>query len=155
MNKRCFKCGEGKPLHEFYPHPMMRDGHLNKCKDCAKRDVREHHRKRRTDAVYLAKQRARGREKHQRLYAGRPSTAKQRAYARKAHRRWAAKNEHKRNAQGAVANAIARGDLVRPERCQDCGLDGTIHGHHEDYSKPLDVDWLCVACHGKRHRKAA
>lgn len=49
-----------------------------------------------------------------------------------------------------VAQARRDGTL-RPGPCQDCGKEGDVEGHHEDYSKPLDVIWLCPSCHGARH----
>ena len=47
---------------------------------------------------------------------------------------------------------IRMGRLIRPENCSICGIKAKIHAHHEDYSKPLDVKWLCQKCHIKIHR---
>ncbi len=46
-----------------------------------------------------------------------------------------------------VKAAIRRGDLVNPGRCEQCGSDKAVNGHHDDYSKPMGVRWLCQKCH--------
>lgn len=54
-------------------------------------------------------------------------------------------------ARKAVENALRDGRLVR-KACDKCGAS-RAHAHHEDYSKPLDVMWLCPKHHKARHRE--
>jgi len=64
-------------------------------------------------------------------------------------RRGVAINPEKARAHHAVEYAIKRGDLAR-QPCQVCG-DPKTDAHHEDYAKPLEVDWLCRKHHVERH----
>lgn len=57
----------------------------------------------------------------------------------------------KAKAQNKVAHAVRTGQLVKPETCTQCGKEGRIHGHHANYNRPLDVIWLCPACHKYEH----
>jgi hypothetical protein len=57
----------------------------------------------------------------------------------------------KRLARAALNNAIVSGKIERPKCCSRCG-GAQPHGHHHDYAKPLEVEWLCAACHGEEHR---
>jgi hypothetical protein len=59
----------------------------------------------------------------------------------------------KRIARNAVAAAIRSGAL-KSLPCEGCGSTTKIQAHHHDYSKPLDVKWLCSLCHGKVHSRA-
>lgn len=67
MEKKCFKCGETKPLEDYYKHPKMSDGRLNKCKSCTKADTKAVEEKIRSTPEGLAKDRERHREKYYKL----------------------------------------------------------------------------------------
>ncbi len=56
----------------------------------------------------------------------------------------------RRRARDLLRDAVSHGRVVKPNACSLCG--GTfpperLHGHHHDYSKPLDVTWLCGQDH--------
>lgn len=147
--KSCITCQRVKPLADFYPHPRMADGHLNKCKECQKiaskiaraanlAHYREHDRQRgdlphRRAAVAAYRETDRGKE---RLNAGK--------YA------WIDRNPEKRKVHNLVSNAIRDGRLIRGT-CRFCGSKDA-HAHHNDYSKPFDIWWLCRTCHRTYHR---
>lgn len=48
-----------------------------------------------------------------------------------------------------VRRAIKNGVLIRPTTCEQCGKNSRIYAAHSDYSKPLDIRWLCASCHIK------
>jgi hypothetical protein len=146
--KTCFKCNEVKPLSEFYRHSQMRDRHLNKCKECTKHDVSTNYRK--NIEHYKDYERSRAmlpnRVEARRAYSRTPGGLAAHAAAR---RRYAENNPLKRKAHHIVGNAIRDGRLLK-QPCEVCGL--VAQAHHDDYSKPLDVRWLCVKHHAEWHR---
>lgn len=60
----------------------------------------------------------------------------------------------KSKARALLNSAVRSRHLTRPDACSRCGQAGRIAGHHHDYARPLDVEWLCDPCHGKAHRHA-
>ena len=117
--KRCFKCGKVKPLSEFYKHAQMADGHLNKCKECTRADTARH-----TEENPMS------------VYETRLKTC--------------LKNPSGIRARKVIEAALLAGVIERPTVCSGCGCSNEEHrieAHHYDYSKPLDVIWLCTPCH--------
>lgn len=141
MSKPCIKCGETKPLDAFYKHPMMADGRLNKCADCVKSDVRANRAARLE--YYRAYDRARANIPHRK--ADRIARAK--ANPRPRHE----PDPIKRAARVALGNAVRDGTVKKAPECEVCSVSGDLNGHHEDYSKPLEVIWVCNACHAFIH----
>jgi len=132
--KTCFKCKRSLPIESFYRHAEMADGHLNKCKECTRGDVKQYRRSDKYREKVLSADRARGNRQCK-------------AYRDK-HK---AQRESEYKARQALSNALRDKKIVRPVRCQHCGSDSALHGHHHDYSKPLSVVWLCVPCHRQIH----
>jgi len=57
----------------------------------------------------------------------------------------------KRQANIDVMNALHCGKLIRPDLCSVCDKTCIPEGHHPDYSKPLEVIWVCHDCHVAIH----
>lgn len=62
------------------------------------------------------------------------------------------RHNDRQNARGAVTVALRKGTLVR-EPCEVCGTVENVHAHHDDYTKRLDVRWLCQTHHAEHHRQ--
>jgi len=131
--KKCFKCGVEKSIEEFYKHPRMKDGHLNKCIECTVKDVHLH--------------RIENKEKLAEYERKRNSDPKRKKAVARTTVNWQRDNPEKVKAQNAVGNAVRDGRLTKPKCCEICGKEEKLHGHHTDYSNPLIVVWLCVGCH--------
>lgn len=85
----------------------------------------------------------------QRVEAGRKGGLKKRTQNEEG----SVQEQIQRNGARAVLNkAVKNGQIEKPLVCQTCGIGGVvIEGHHSDYTKPLDVDWVCKGCHTKIH----
>jgi hypothetical protein len=135
-SKRCFKCGQVKPLDDFYRHSQMADGYFGKCRECCKAAER---------ANYVLNKDAH--KKYEREREARPE--RRAAKARyQATRRETHPDRYKANT--AVGNALRDGKLVKGP-CGVCGTTDKVQAHHADYSRPLEVTWLCFRCHRAQH----
>ncbi len=67
--------------------------------------------------------------------------------------RWRARNEVAAWAHVCTASAIRRGLLIRPEQCEECGVEAKVDAHHPDHRDPLRVQFLCRRCHAAVHRR--
>ena len=133
--KPCIRCGESKPISEFYVHKMMADGHLNKCKSCCRSDATANR------VRHLSRYRQYDRERF--------STLRRRMSVEKQRISYRTKYPEKRAAHVATGNAIRSGKLIKGP-CEVCG-SLVVDAHHDDYSKPLEVRWLCRVHHLIHH----
>jgi ribosomal protein S27AE len=66
-------------------------------------------------------------------------------------RRWRRAHPEGPRAHKFVYAAVREGRIPRPDQCEGCGRVVRLHGHHDDYTKPLQVRWLCGSCHRLAH----
>lgn len=149
-SKVCFKCGVENPLTEFYAHPQMKDGTVNKCKGCNKKDVSKNYRDR--IEQYVDYDKSRNSLPHRVLarkeYA---QTEKGKERQKIARINYVSDNPKIRSAHVLLGNAVRDGRVAK-QSCEVCQSTYRIHGHHDDYDKPLEVRWLCSKHHMEWHR---
>jgi hypothetical protein len=146
MVRTCNICGTTSDAARFYT------GVTSRCSECHKQAVRA------VRAANVERYRAydvfrhvRDREKRLAGMKAYAQTERGKAVHAAGHRTWKEQNPHKRDAQIKFGNALRDGKVARGTECECCGTTGRLHGHHDDYSKPLDVRWLCVPCHSAAH----
>lgn len=130
--KACRKCGETKPLSAFHRNAEMRDGHYHECKDCKRARAKSRY------LDNIDEQREYNRTRYQRN----PQWYKDRQ------RESCAREPEKHRARVALNRAVMDGKISK-QPCH-CG-EPKAQAHHDDYSKPLDVRWLCVKHHNEAH----
>ena len=141
---QCRSCADTLPASGFYA------SNLHHCKECVKAGVR----KNRADNIdhYRSYDRKRYREDDARRQhckdMGKTIPMSVLVERNKVKR---LAEPHKYKARNAVNNALRNGRIEKGNDCFFCGSQTKLQAHHQDYSRPLDVFWLCPPCHGKLH----
>jgi hypothetical protein len=141
-SKRCSLCRETKPLTDFYRRSDDRNRVTSRCRVCLIVTTTEYRKR----AIAAGK-----RYLQRRSPAGRAALLVSNA-------RWDQKNVERmrivNRAKCAVRRAIQKGSLARGESCEFCGTASvSTEAAHHDYSRPLEVKWLCRSCHRRWDRQ--
>jgi ribosomal protein S27AE len=152
MGKICTSCGDKKPLSKYQTRSLSKDGVTASCKDCLKkRDARRFQDDPRVKARHLAYQ-STDHGKASMIAAKKKWANENKEIAKATRLVWLEKNPEKRAAHLILASAVLRGLVNKPNECSKCGAGGRIDGHHHDYTRPIDVTWLCRQCHVSEHK---
>ncbi len=142
ITKKCKCCGIAKSLTEMVKSTRTKSGYGSTCKTCDA--SRSRVKDRIAYAANILESRRHGRDRYH-SQKGSYSTYEKSIYNRPSYR-----------ARIALRCAINAGKITKPATCSNCHdrfSSNSLHGHHSDYSNPLDVQWLCSRCHGLIHRK--
>jgi hypothetical protein len=132
LNKKCTKCFISKPITDYY---RVRNGYQSYCKLCNKKSILKYSANdREKDKLYRRKRRL-----------------EQRELIAEQSKRYAIKNLEKLKTHDKVYQAIQKG-LLHKKPCSICGTEKVV-AHHPDYSKPLEVEWLCEVHHRAEHNR--
>jgi hypothetical protein len=132
--KYCRGCKETRPVSFFHPRKDRPCGYYASCRLCVNK----------RGALYKRKNFERIKQKFK--PKKRPASKRMEDF-----QKMKEKFPEKIMARTICRNAVALGKLKRLS-CEECG-EGKSQAHHEDYSKPLDVKWLCRKHHAIIHRK--
>ena len=136
--RECKTCKKKLPPESFYLQDGLRRIVCRKCQN--KKSLLQ--RDRVQKALYQAKRIIDGK----RMWAKYKSTPQIVSYRKK----YNLENAHKKKAHGILWRAVSSGLIKKPSCCSNCSATGRIEASHDDYTKPLQVEWLCVKCHRRK-----
>jgi len=141
--KKCRTCGVVKNVGAFYKQRKYagKQYYCGSCKKCYIGSRKE----------YLKEYQKKNAEKIKaqiKIYQNTPE-AKENRRISKAQYNLLHKNRYK--ARYTITGMLQRGKLKR-KPCEKCSTTESIHAHHDDYNKPLEIRWLCAKCHREWHR---
>lgn len=142
--KLCPRCDSRKPLEAFFRDRAKKSGRATYCKRCQK----EHHEAWRSkNRKALTAQQRSYRATHQEQFRETKRRYRRRHPDRNraSQKRWQRANPEKRRAYKRVREALEKG-LLEKRPCNVCGSK-RVQAHHDDYSKSLEVEWLCSEHH--------
>jgi len=142
MDKKCGGCNEIKLDKDFSKDKNSKDGLCFYCRACRKTintSRKNYYRE------YYRDNREKFKENYQNYIKFPENKIKQTESSIK----WAKANPEKVRASRQLRYAI-KYNKIKKKPCEVCG-DQNTQGHHEDYSKPLDVVWLCRLHHRLLH----
>jgi hypothetical protein len=146
--KTCKKCGEEKSLNEFY---KKRGYLIHSCKSCCI-SYEKNRRLEKIDEIRMRDKlranlphRIEARKKYSKTDNGKLSH-------KKALQKYRYANPLRRAAHQIISNAVYRKKIIKPDNCSICNSTIKIEAHHDDYTKPLLIRWLCEKCHKEWHR---
>lgn len=125
--KVCTKCGSYQPWDCFYKNSRYSDGYQGVCRTCQNKRMRE---------LETSGARVEVVKKYRQSEKGKVGQCRR------------AKEYRERYPEKVKAHSAAQKLIRQP--CEICG-ETKVHAHHDDYSKPLDVRWLCVKHHTLHH----
>lgn len=132
-SKTCSSCKRDLPASSFHRQAAKPDRLHCYCRQCSA--IKSHLRWKVT-FHHQSEQRKAWRAKNK---------AKVRAYAKEQ----ALKEPHKAKARQACRGKIKSGEIQKLP-CRECGSKNS-QAHHDDYSKPFDVIFLCPKHHSELH----
>lgn len=79
--------------------------------------------------------------------------SKYRSKNKTANDNYRARHVEKIRAQAKLQYHVKHGNVIKPNKCTFCENTNWIEAHHHDYSKALDVVWVCRQCHVQIHKR--
>ncbi len=144
--KTCSKCKKELNLDNFVRDKQKLSGYYSQCKACKREYLSR-------NKGHISKQRSVYWDNNKGVLSKKAKVYRQENKGKLSEysAEYRANNPHKLKAYQLLRDSFRYGNNTKPLNCTKCGNNSKLEAHHEDYTKPLDVLWLCRSCHKKHH----